>query len=61
MVSEASSERSLIRFSISMSLGSSSESQAERDAVNYAYNEKSVVLVAAAGNSGKMEISYPAA
>ncbi len=45
---------------INMSFGGYSGSQAERDAVNYAYN-KGVVLVAAVGNSGNPEIFYPAA
>jgi hypothetical protein len=44
---------------INMSLGSSSCSQTIADAVNYAYFDKGVVIVAAAGNSGG-SIGYPA-
>ncbi|OGG26625.1 hypothetical protein A2960_00440 [Candidatus Gottesmanbacteria bacterium RIFCSPLOWO2_01_FULL_39_12b] len=43
---------------ISMSLGGSSSSKAMEDAINYAWN-KGVVLVAAAGNSGNTNPSYP--
>ncbi len=45
---------------ISMSLGGSDYSNALADAVNYAYG-KNVVIVAAAGNDGLPNISYPAA
>jgi subtilisin family serine protease len=44
---------------INMSLGSRSCSQTIADAVNYAYFDKGVVIVAAAGNNGS-SISYPA-
>jgi subtilisin family serine protease len=44
---------------INMSLGSSSCSQTIADAVNYAYFDKGVVIVAAAGNNGG-SIGYPA-
>lgn len=43
---------------ISMSLGGSSYSQALQDACNYAWN-KGVAIVAAAGNDGRLTISYP--
>ncbi len=45
---------------INMSLGASSYSKGEEAAVDYAYNH-GVVVVAAAGNSGKEEYHYPAA
>jgi thermitase len=45
---------------INMSLGSSSFSSTQQDAVNYAWN-KGVVVVAAAGNSGTNTQFYPAA
>ncbi len=44
---------------INMSLGGSQSSQTERDAVAYATN-KNVVVVAASGNSGGNDLSYPA-
>ncbi|OGY18636.1 MAG: hypothetical protein A2900_02735 [Candidatus Chisholmbacteria bacterium RIFCSPLOWO2_01_FULL_50_28] len=44
---------------INMSLGGSSGSSALQDAVNYAWG-KGVVVVAAAGNSGSTQRSYPA-
>lgn len=44
---------------INMSLGGSADSQALRDAIDYAY-QHGVVLVAAAGNSGSSSPSYPA-
>lgn len=45
---------------ISMSLGSSGSSSVIEDACNYAYNTKGVVLVAASGNDGQPQVSYPA-
>jgi len=45
---------------INLSLGTSYPSQALEDAINYAY-EKGVTVVAAAGNNGEDEVSYPAA
>ncbi len=45
---------------ISMSLGGSSPSTALEDAVAYAYNH-GVTVIAAAGNDGTNQISYPAA
>lgn len=45
---------------ISMSLGGASFSQAQQDAINYAWG-KGVLIVAAAGNSNTTTKSYPAA
>ncbi|MGH8103760.1 MAG: S8 family serine peptidase [bacterium] len=45
---------------INMSYGSSSFSQTEQNAVSYAWNQKGVVLVAAAGNSNSSSFFYPA-
>ncbi|MFH1415531.1 MAG: S8 family serine peptidase [Elusimicrobiota bacterium] len=45
---------------ISMSFGGTDSSQAEEDAVNYAY-EKGCVLVAASGNDGSRSVDFPAA
>jgi subtilisin family serine protease len=45
---------------INMSLGGSDCSQTIADAVNYAYFDKGLVIVAAAGNDGGGSISYPA-
>jgi len=45
---------------INMSYGSRFESNTERDAVTYAWN-KGLILVAAAGNFGSTQLSYPAA
>ncbi|MFQ5856991.1 MAG: S8 family serine peptidase [Anaerolineae bacterium] len=45
---------------INMSLGSSSSSSVEQDAVQYAYGQ-GVTLVASAGNSGTSSVGYPAA
>lgn len=45
---------------INLSLGSSASSQAIQDAVNYAY-QKGVTVVAASGNDGASQVSYPAA
>ena len=47
---------------VSMSLGGSSSSQVLEDACNYAYEQKNVVVVAAAGNSGPSDytVGYPA-
>jgi len=46
---------------ISMSLGASSPSSVIQDACDYAYNTKGVVIVAASGNDGQPQVSYPAA
>ena len=46
---------------INLSLGSSSPSNAMREAVRYARYRKNVVVVAAAGNSGTGNLGYPAA
>ena len=46
---------------ISMSLGGSSGSATLEEAVNYAYDTMGVLLVAAAGNDGLGNVSYPAA
>jgi subtilisin family serine protease len=45
---------------ISMSLGGSSGSTTLEEAVNYAYDTMGVLLVAAAGNDGLGNVSYPA-
>jgi len=45
---------------INLSLGGSASSQALLDAVAYAYN-KGVTIIAAAGNDGVNQVSYPAA
>jgi thermitase len=45
---------------ISMSLGGSSGSSTVQSAVDYAWNSKNVVVVAAAGNNGNTAPSYPA-
>jgi thermitase len=45
---------------ISMSLGGGAFSQAQQDAINYAWS-KGVLIVAAAGNSNTSKKSYPAA
>lgn len=45
---------------INLSLGGSSYSQTEQDAVNYAIG-KGVIIVAAAGNNGNSSLVYPAA
>ncbi len=45
---------------INMSLGGSSESQAEYDALDYAINYKGKLVVAAAGNDSSSDYSYPA-
>jgi serine protease len=45
---------------INLSLGSSTSSQTEEDAINYAYN-KGVVICAASGNDGEDTVGYPAA
>jgi thermitase len=44
---------------INMSLGGGGFSQAEQDAVNYAWDEKGVVLVASAGNNKTSKAHYP--
>lgn len=46
---------------INLSLGSASPSTIVHKAVNYARNNKGVVVVAAAGNSGTGQLGYPAA
>ncbi len=46
---------------INLSLGSSSPSNAMRDAISHAVKRKNVVVVAAAGNSGTSRLAYPAA
>ncbi|HUT85004.1 MAG TPA: S8 family peptidase [Thermodesulfobacteriota bacterium] len=45
---------------INLSLGSTTSSQTEEDAINYAYN-KGVVICASSGNDGANTVSYPAA
>jgi subtilisin family serine protease len=45
---------------MNLSLGGSSESQAEKDAINYAVNSKSVLVIASAGNSGSGTVACPA-
>ncbi|MGC8893730.1 MAG: S8 family serine peptidase [candidate division WOR-3 bacterium] len=45
---------------ISMSLGGSSGSATLEEAINYAYDTMGVLIVAAAGNDGMGEVSYPA-
>jgi serine protease len=45
---------------INCSYGSDDYSQTEQDVVNYATIDKGCLVVAAAGNSGKREASYPA-
>ena len=45
---------------INMSLGGTADSQALKDAVDYAWS-KGVVVVVAAGNNGKSDLFYPAA
>jgi subtilisin family serine protease len=46
---------------INLSLGGPEISQAEIDAIDYAYNQKGVLIVASAGNSNTTTKSYPAA
>ncbi len=46
---------------INLSLGSSTHSQAMKEAVDYARYRKDVVVVAAAGNGGTERLAYPAA
>jgi len=46
---------------LSMSLGGGGYSQASQDAINYAYNTKGRIIVAAAGNENTSAKSYPAA
>jgi subtilisin family serine protease len=46
---------------ISLSLGSSNPSLVIENACNNAYDSKGVVLVAASGNDGQPQVSYPAA
>lgn len=45
---------------MNLSLGGSSESQAEKDAINYAVNTKGVLVIASAGNDGGGTVSCPA-
>ena len=45
---------------ISMSLASSSFSQAQQDAIDHAHNTHGVIVFASAGNSGDSTINYPA-
>ncbi len=45
---------------MNLSLGGSSESQSEVDAINYATNTKGVLVIASAGNSGAGTVSCPA-
>jgi len=45
---------------MNLSLGGSSESQAEKDAINYAVNTKGVLVIASAGNGGNGTVSCPA-
>jgi subtilisin family serine protease len=45
---------------MNLSLGGSSESQAEKDAINYAVNTRGVLVIASAGNSGAGSVACPA-
>jgi len=45
---------------MNLSLGGSSESQAEKDAITYAVNTKGVLVIASAGNSGSGTVACPA-
>jgi len=45
---------------MNLSLGGSSESQAEKDAIAYAVNTKGVLVIASAGNSGSGSVACPA-
>jgi serine protease len=45
---------------MNLSLGGSSESQAEKDAISYAVNTKGVLVIASAGNSGAGSVACPA-
>jgi len=45
---------------MNLSLGGSSESQAEKDAIGYAVNTKGVLVIASAGNSGSGTVACPA-
>ncbi len=45
---------------MNLSLGGSSESQAEKDAIAYAVNTKGVLVIASAGNGGTGTVSCPA-
>jgi subtilisin family serine protease len=45
---------------MNLSLGGSTESQAEKDAINYAVNTKGVLVIASAGNSGSGTVACPA-
>ena len=52
--------RRLYRSRGNLSLGGSSESQAEKDAIQYAVVTKNVLVIASAGNDGTTTISCPA-
>ncbi|WP_420126967.1 S8 family serine peptidase [Longimicrobium sp.] len=45
---------------MNLSLGGSTISKAEKDAINYAVNTKGVLVIAAAGNSGTSKVGCPA-
>jgi serine protease len=45
---------------MNLSLGGSSESQAEKDAISYAVNTKGVLVIASAGNDGVATVGCPA-
>jgi subtilisin family serine protease len=45
---------------MNLSLGGSTESQAEKDAINYAVNTRGVLVIASAGNSGAGTVACPA-
>jgi len=45
---------------MNLSLGGSTESQAEKDAIAYAVNTKNVLVIASAGNDGTNKVSCPA-
>ena len=45
---------------MNLSLGGTSESQAEKDAITYAVNGKGVLVIASAGNSGSGTVACPA-
>jgi serine protease len=45
---------------MNLSLGGTTISRAEKDAINYAVNTKGVLVIAAAGNSGSSKVACPA-
>lgn len=45
---------------MNLSLGGGSESQAEKDAIDYAVNSRTVLVIASAGNDGTTTVSCPA-